>query len=61
MVVSILYGNNNYVVNWWNDGYDIKQDKLNKLAQGLCLPSNSKPKNMDYYFKESIYLKNHLM
>ncbi|MBQ8347027.1 MAG: BREX-1 system adenine-specific DNA-methyltransferase PglX [Alphaproteobacteria bacterium] len=48
------YGNRWDVVDWYHDGYNIKQDKLNKLAQGLCLPSNSKPKNMDYYFKESI-------
>ena len=48
------YGNNEYVVNWKNDGEDIKQDKLLKLEKGLCLPSNSKPKNMDYYFKKSI-------
>lgn len=48
------YGNQNLVVNWWKDGHDIKADKLKKLEQGLCLPSNSKPKNMDWYFKESI-------
>ena len=48
------YGNNEYVVDWENDGYDIKQDKLYKLSIGKCLESNSKPKNMQYYFKESL-------
>lgn len=48
------YGNNEYVVNWENDGEAIKRDKLTKLDAGLCLPSNSKPKNMGYYFRESI-------
>lgn len=48
------YGNKFDVVNWYKNGKDIKQDKLEKLKIGLCLPSNSKPKNMEYYFKESI-------
>lgn len=48
------YGNNEYVVDWYNDGQNIKQDKLEKLAIGKCLPSNAKPKNVQYYFKPSI-------
>lgn len=48
------YGNNEYVVDWYNDGQNIKQDKLAKLAIGKCLPSNAKPKNVQYYFKPSI-------
>lgn len=48
------YGNNLYVVDWKNDGENIKEDKLYKLSIGECLPSNSKPKNVQYYFKESI-------
>ena len=48
------YGNNNDVVDWENDGQRIKDDKLYKLSIGKCLPSNSKPKNMQFYFKESI-------
>ncbi|MCK4303759.1 MAG: BREX-1 system adenine-specific DNA-methyltransferase PglX [Candidatus Eisenbacteria sp.] len=48
------FGNQTYVVNWENDGYDIRQDKLNKLALGKCLPSNSKPKNTSFYFRESV-------
>jgi hypothetical protein len=46
------YGNADFVLNWEGDGRDIKQDKLDKLAKGLCLPSNSKPKNQQYYFRE---------
>lgn len=48
------YGNNDYVVDWENDGKNIKEDKLYKLSIGKCLESNSKPKNMQYYFKESL-------
>jgi hypothetical protein len=48
------YGNLDFVVNWWNDGYDIKTDKLTKLKNGLCLESNSKPKNTQYYFREAV-------
>ena len=48
------YGNNDWVVDWYNDGQNIKKDKLYKLSIGQCLPSNSKPKNMQYYFRESI-------
>lgn len=42
------YGNNDYVVNWENDGYEIKnvKDENGKLR--------SRPQNTDYYFKESI-------
>jgi hypothetical protein len=46
------YGNADFVLNWEGDGRDIKQDKLEKLEKGLCLPSNSKPKNQQYYFRE---------
>ena len=48
------YGNNDYVVNWKNDGIDIRQDKLQKLSAGLIWPSNSKPKNTQFYFRPSI-------
>lgn len=42
------YGNRNYVVNWENDGYEIRNfvDSKGKLR--------SRPQNMPYYFKESI-------
>ncbi len=48
------YGNLSFLVNWGNDGEDIKNDKLDRLERGLCLPSNSKPRNMEYYFRKSI-------
>ena len=42
------YGNNDYIVNWENDGYEIKHftDVKGKLR--------SRPQNMNYYFKKSI-------
>lgn len=42
------YGNNDYVVNWENDGCEIKnmKDDNGKLR--------SRPQNTDYYFKKSI-------
>lgn len=42
------YGNNDYVVNWKNDGYEIKnvKDENGKLR--------SRPQNTDYYFRKSI-------
>lgn len=41
------YGNNDYVVNWEHDGYEIKHfvDKNGKLR--------SRPQNLQYYFKPS--------
>ncbi|AWI80383.1 SAM-dependent methyltransferase [Parazoarcus communis] len=47
------YGNNEFLIIWESDGRDIKKDKLDRLARGLCLPSNSKPKNQEFYFRES--------
>lgn len=42
------YGNNEYVVNWHDDGYEIRnyRDENGKLL--------SRPQNMDYYFREGI-------
>lgn len=42
------YGNNDYVVNWENDGYEIRHftDEKGKLR--------SRPQNTDTYFRESI-------
>lgn len=42
------YGNNDYIVNWENDGFEIKniKDKNGKLR--------SRPQNTNFYFKESI-------
>ncbi|OZT77511.1 BREX-1 system adenine-specific DNA-methyltransferase PglX [Salinicoccus roseus] len=42
------YGNNNYVVNWENDGYEIQnfKDDNGKLR--------SRPQNLSYYFKSGL-------
>lgn len=42
------YGNNEYIVNWENDGYEIRNftNENGKLK--------SRPQNVDYYFKECI-------
>ena len=42
------YGNNDYIVNWMNDGVEIRnfRDENGKLR--------SRPQNMDYYFREGI-------
>lgn len=42
------YGNNEYIVNWENDGFEIKnfKDDKGKLR--------SRPQNLEYYFKKSI-------
>lgn len=42
------YGNNDYVVNWENDGYEIKNftDENGKLR--------SRPQGSDFYFKDII-------
>lgn len=42
------YGNNNYVVNWENDGFELRnfKDEKGKLK--------SRPQNIEYYFKKGI-------
>ncbi|KAA6230588.1 BREX-1 system adenine-specific DNA-methyltransferase PglX [Chlorobium phaeovibrioides] len=47
------YGNCEFIVNWENDGEDIKNDKLTKLAKGLIEKKNSECWNSEYYFKEA--------
>jgi hypothetical protein len=42
------YGNNDYVVNWFNDGQEIRNFK------GENGKLKSRPQNMDYYFREGI-------
>ena len=43
------YGNRDYVVNWYNDGKEMKE-YTSKLPQGTAV----RLKSQDYYFKESI-------
>src|SRR5690554_3422834 len=42
------YGNNNFLVNWENDGFEIR----NFMGDNQRL--KSRPQNMNYYFKKSI-------
>lgn len=42
------YGNRDYVVNWWDDGYEIRNFKDDKGKV------RSRPQNTAYYFKPSI-------
>lgn len=42
------YGNNDYIVNWEDDGYAVKHNYDNKGKL------RSRPQNTDYYFKKSI-------
>lgn len=48
------YGNQEYVVDWENNGFNIKNDKLDKLSKGLIQKKNSGCWNEEYYFKESL-------
>lgn len=48
------YGNNDYVIDWEKNGFNIKEDKRRNLEKGLIEKKNSKCWNSDYYFKESI-------
>ncbi len=48
------YGNHEYVVDWYNNGENIKNFKLDRLKRGEIESKNSKCWNEKYYFKESI-------
>lgn len=48
------YGNNEYVINWHNDGSEIKEKKALDLASGKITANNSKCWNQDYYFKDGL-------
>ena len=48
------FGNNEYVINYWNDGYDIKKYKKDKLDLGLIEKKNSQCWNEVHYFKEGL-------
>ncbi len=47
------YGNCEYVVNWKNNGEEIKRDKAEKLEAGLIEKKNSECWNSEYYFREA--------
>ena len=48
------YGNNDVVVDWYDDGLHIESDKANRLELGLIEKKNSKCWNKEYYFRQSI-------
>ncbi|RVO68343.1 BREX-1 system adenine-specific DNA-methyltransferase PglX [Sinorhizobium meliloti] len=48
------YGNNEYVINWRNDGEEIKEKKSDDLASGRITANNSKCWNQEYYFKDGL-------
>lgn len=48
------YGNNTFVVNFQDDGADIKRRKAADLAAGRITANNSKCWNQDFYFLESV-------
>ncbi|BCX74281.1 BREX-1 system adenine-specific DNA-methyltransferase PglX [Acinetobacter sp. Tol 5] len=48
------YGNNDIVVDWYNDGENIESDKARRLESGLIEKKNSECWNKEYYFRESI-------
>lgn len=48
------YGNNEYTVNWGNNGKDIKKDKMENLKNGIIEKKNSKCWNEEFYLKSSI-------
>ena len=43
------YGNYDYIVNWGNNGYEMR-----KFKKQNSRPENQEPKNIKYYFKEAI-------
>jgi hypothetical protein len=48
------YGNNEFLVNWENDGKDIKEQKEHDLKAGLITANNSKCWNQDFYFRPAL-------
>lgn len=48
------YGNNVNVVDYENDGFDIKEEKAENLRLGLIEKKNSQCWNSEFYFKEAL-------
>jgi len=48
------FGNADYLINWRNDGEEIKLKKAQDLAEGRITANNSKCWNQDHYFKSGI-------
>ena len=48
------YGNRDFVVDWENNGYNLKEEKRKNYELGLIAYKNSKCWNEEYYFKNSL-------
>lgn len=48
------FGNLEYVVDWFNDGENIKLDKAQKLEDGAITENNSKCWNQEHYFRKGV-------
>ena len=48
------YGNKDYVINWFNDGAEIKEKKRLDLEEGIITANNSKCWNQEFYFREGL-------
>jgi hypothetical protein len=47
-------GNNEYAVNWYKDGLEVKAKKAEDLAVGRITANNSKCWNQEYYFRQGV-------
>ena len=48
------YGNCEYLINWQNDGSELKEQKAFDLAAGRITANNAKCWNQDYYFRSGL-------
>jgi hypothetical protein len=48
------HGNQTYLVNWQDDGFEIKMKKMKDLEKGKITANNSKCWNQNFYFNPSI-------
>lgn len=48
------HGNKEYVINWENDGHDIKRRKEQDLKSGKITANNSKCWNQEFYFQDGL-------
>ena len=48
------YGNQEFILNWENDGFEIKKRKADDLESGKCTANNAKCWNQDYYFRSGL-------
>ncbi len=48
------YGNQDFVVDWENNGSNLKEEKRKNLELGLISPKNSKCWNEEYYFQNTL-------